>query len=122
VAWSIEGIVGGTLLGGTGLGLMAAGMVWKGRATRPFAPRRARRMAHRTYLRDLTRATDQAIVAARRAAGEGEPAIVTVEAVERLLRERYGHEHVEREHAAAALRRGFRQHGCAADCVTDAYR
>ena len=66
MAWSIEGIVGGTLLGGTGLGLMAAGMVWKGRATRPFAPRRARRMAHRTYLRDLTRATDQAIVAARR--------------------------------------------------------
>ncbi|GGR27138.1 hypothetical protein [Streptomyces roseolus] len=119
--WSVGGVVAGLIVGGGGLGLMVAGVVWKGRATRPFAARRARVMAHRAYVRDLTRAADRAIAAARRAAGEGEPAIVTVEAVERLVRERYGHAHVERRHAAAALRRGFREHGCAADCVTDAY-
>ncbi|MFE5796337.1 hypothetical protein ACFQ8C_27680 [Streptomyces sp. NPDC056503] len=119
--WTIEGIAGGVLLGGSGLGLMLAGTVWKGRSVRPFAARRAARKTHEAYVRDVERATRQAIAAARRAAGAGEPAIVTVGAVERLLRERYGYEHVEREHAAAALRRGFREQGCAADCVTDAY-
>ncbi|WP_282693845.1 hypothetical protein [Streptomyces sp. CC208A] len=117
----LSAVVGGVIVGGGGLGLIAAGILWKGRATRPFAARRALTMAHRAYVRDLTRAADQAIAAARRAAGEGEPAIVTVGAVERLVRERYGHERVERRHAAAALRRRFDHHGCAADCVTDAY-
>ncbi|MFF5503466.1 hypothetical protein [Streptomyces roseolus] len=119
--WSVGSVVAGLIVGGGGLGLIVAGLVAKGRATRPFAARRAAVMAHRAYARDLTRAADAAIAAARRAAGEGEPAIVTVEAVERLVRERYGHELVERRHAAAALRRSFRERGCAADCVTDAY-
>ncbi|MFE9040369.1 hypothetical protein ACFY9F_08190 [Streptomyces sp. NPDC012421] len=121
MGWTAEEVVGGVLLIGPGLGLIVAGIVWKGRSVRPFAARRAWRMAREAYLRDLERATEQAIVAARLAAGDGEPGIVTVEAVERLLRERYGHEDVEREHAAAALRRGFERYGCAADCVTDAY-
>ncbi|GGY58092.1 hypothetical protein [Streptomyces omiyaensis] len=117
---TVKEFAGGVFLIGPGLALIVAGIVWKGRAVRPFAARRAGRMAHAAYLRDLERATEQVIVAARLAAGEGEPAIVTVAAVERLARERYGHEHVERHHAAAALRRGFRRYGCAADCVTDA--
>ncbi|MFF2774110.1 hypothetical protein ACFVU3_04305 [Streptomyces sp. NPDC058052] len=121
MGWTVKEVVGGVFLIGPGLALIAAGIVWKGRAVRPFAARRAGRMAHDAYVRDLERATEQAIVAARRAAGDGEPAIVTVEAVERLARERYGHEHVPRQDAAAALRRGFRRYGCAADCVTDAY-
>ncbi|GAA3048592.1 hypothetical protein GCM10017562_08560 [Streptomyces roseofulvus] len=121
MAWTAEEFAGGVLLLGPGLVLIAAGLVWKGRAVRPFAARRAGRMAHAAYVRDLERAVEQAIVAARRAAGDGEPAIVTVADVERLARDRYGHEHVERQHAAAALRRGFRRYGCAADCVTDAY-
>ncbi|MFE6222889.1 MULTISPECIES: hypothetical protein [unclassified Streptomyces] len=121
MGWTAEQVVGGVFLLGPGVALVVAGLVWKGRAVRPFAARRAGRMAHAAYVRDLERAVEQAIVAARRAAGEGEPAIVTVSAVERLARERYGLEHVEREHAAAALRRGFRRYGCAADCVTDAY-
>ncbi|GHG09000.1 hypothetical protein ACFFSH_14125 [Streptomyces filamentosus] len=119
--WTAKEIAGGVLLIGPGLALIVAGTVWKGRAVRPYSRRRALTMAHRAYVRDLSRAADLAIGAARRAAGEGEPAIVTVADVERLVRERYGHEHVERSHAAAALRRRFHHHGCAADCVTDAY-
>ncbi|MFF1510241.1 hypothetical protein [Streptomyces sp. NPDC058326] len=102
-------------------GFMTAGVVWKGRAVRPFAPSRARSMAQREYARHLQRAADLAIATARRSAGEGEPAIVTVEAVVRLTRERYGYADVDRRHAAAALRRRFEHGRCAVDCVTDAY-
>ncbi|MFD3569117.1 hypothetical protein ACFWVK_17990, partial [Streptomyces sp. NPDC058667] len=56
-----------------------------------------------------------------RSAGDGEPAIVTVEAVVLTARERYGYAVVERQHAAAALRRRFEHRRCAVDCVTDAY-
>ncbi|WP_317452126.1 MULTISPECIES: hypothetical protein [unclassified Streptomyces] len=106
----------------SGVGLITAGMLWKGRAARPFAPSRARTMAQREYARDLQRAADRVIAAARGAAGEGEPAIVTVEAVVRMTQDRYGYAGVERRHAAAALRLRFEHRRCAADCVTDAYR
>ncbi|MFD3336426.1 hypothetical protein ACFWV1_27810 [Streptomyces sp. NPDC058700] len=104
-----------------GAGLIAAGAVGKGRAVRPFAASRARSVAQREYARDLQRAADVVIAAARRSAGDGEPAIVTVEAVVLTARERYGYAVVERQHAAAALRRRFEHRRCAVDCVTDAY-
>ncbi|MEF9881119.1 hypothetical protein [Streptomyces sp. P9-A4] len=115
------GILMGAFIGLSGVGLMTAGVIWKGRAARPFAASRARTMAQREYARNLQRAADQVISVARRSAGEGEPAIVTVEAVVRMTRERYGYAEVERPHAAAALRRRFEHWRCAADCVTDAY-
>ncbi|MEU1231536.1 hypothetical protein [Streptomyces sp. NPDC005828] len=115
------GAVGWALLFLSGAGLMAAGAIWKGRAVRPFAASRARTVAQREYARDLQRAADHVIAEARRSAGEGEPAIVTVTAVMRTAEERYGHAGVERPHAAAALRRRFEHWRCAADCVTDAY-
>ncbi|MFJ8659972.1 hypothetical protein [Streptomyces sp. NPDC093795] len=118
--WNLNVAVG-VLVAVVGVGLMVAGAVWKGRAVRPFAASRARSMAQREYARDLQRAADAVIAAARRSAGEGEPAIVTVEAVVRTTRERYGYAVVERRHAAAALRRRFEHWRCAADCVTDAY-
>ncbi|MEX0172315.1 hypothetical protein [Streptomyces sp. LMG1-1-1.1] len=118
--WNLDTVIG-VLVGLTGVGLIAAGLVWKGRAVRPFAAGRARSAARREYARDLQRASDQVIAAARRSAGEGEPAIVTVAAVLRVTREHYGHDEVDRRHAAAALRRRFEHWRCAADCVTDAY-
>ncbi|MGW0119738.1 hypothetical protein [Streptomyces sp. NPDC003327] len=118
--WSLDAAVG-VAVALVGAGLMVAGVVWKGRAVRPFAASRARSAAHRAYARDLLRAADQVIASARRAAGDGEPAIVTVAAVERLVRERYGHEEIAPGHAAAALRRRYEQGRCAVDCVTDAY-
>ncbi|MFF0477039.1 hypothetical protein [Streptomyces sp. NPDC004284] len=118
--WGLDAAVG-VLVALIGTGLMAAGLIWKGRAVRPFAASRARSVAQREYARDLQRAADQVIAEARRSAGEGEPAIVTVEAVRRLTEERYGYAEVERRHAAAALRRRFEHGRCAADCVTDAY-
>ncbi|MFF6869699.1 hypothetical protein [Streptomyces sp. S1] len=118
--WSADALVG-VLVVLTGVGLMTAGVVWKGRAVRPFAASRARSVARREYARDLQRAADLVIAAARRAAGEGEPAIVTVDAVVRMTEERYGYGGVERRHAAAALRRRYEHGRCAADCVTDAY-
>lgn len=88
--WDVGAVVGVSLFALVAVGLMTAGTVWKGRAARPFAAKRARRMAQREYDRHLQRAADQVIAAARRAADEGEPAIVTVEAVVRMARERYG--------------------------------
>ncbi|MER7949511.1 hypothetical protein ABTY59_19165 [Streptomyces sp. NPDC096079] len=120
MAWDLDVVVG-VLVALTGAGLIAAGTVWKGRAVRPFAAGRARSIAQREYARDLQRAADHVIAAARRSAGEGEPAIVTVEAVRRTTEERYGYAEVDRRHAAAALRRRFEHGRCAADCVTDAY-
>ncbi|MFI9117133.1 hypothetical protein [Streptomyces venezuelae] len=119
--WDVGAVVGVSLFALVAVGLMTAGTVWKGRAARPFAAKRARRMAQREYDRYLRRAADQVIAAARRAADEGEPAIVTVEAVVRMARERYGYAEVERQHAAAALRRRYEHARCAVDCVTDAY-
>ncbi|MFE2560647.1 hypothetical protein OG361_01730 [Streptomyces sp. NBC_00090] len=118
--WDPDAVVG-LLVVLFGAGLITAGVVWKGRAVRPFAASRARSVAQREYARDLQRAADQVITTARRSAGEGEPAIVTVEAVVRVTRERYGYTGVERRHAAAALRRRFEYGRCAVDCVTDAY-
>ncbi|MEU4066033.1 hypothetical protein AB0F25_27080 [Streptomyces wedmorensis] len=118
--WNLDTVVG-VLVGLVGFGLILAGVVWKGRAVRPFAASRAHLAAQREYARALQRASDQVIAAARRSAGEGEPAIVTVDAVVRLTREHYGYDTVERHHAAAALRRRFEHRRCAADCVTDAY-
>ncbi|SED97537.1 hypothetical protein [Streptomyces sp. TLI_105] len=115
------GAVGWALWFLSGAGVMVAGVVWKGRAVRPFAASRARSVAQREYARDLRRAADHVIAEARRSAGEGEPAIVTVGAVMRTAEERYGRAEVERWHAAAVLRQRFEHWRCAADCVTDAY-
>ncbi|MFJ3767196.1 hypothetical protein ACIPQJ_10075 [Streptomyces sp. NPDC090082] len=120
MSWGADAAVG-ALVALLGLGLVFAGLVWRGRAVRPFAPSRARSAAQRAYARDLLRAADHVIAAARGSAGEGEPAIVTVEAVRRTTEERYGYAGVERRHAAAALRRRFEHGRCAADCVTDAF-
>ncbi|MEU7701248.1 hypothetical protein ACF064_20385 [Streptomyces sp. NPDC015492] len=118
--WKPDAVVG-ALVFLLGVGLIVAGVVWKGRAVRPFAASRARSVAQREYARDLQRAADHVIERARRSAGEGEPAIVTVEAVVRTTQDRYGYAGVERRHAAAALRRRFEHGRCAADCVTDAF-
>ncbi|WP_318212779.1 hypothetical protein [Streptomyces sp. SJL17-1] len=118
--WTHDAL-GGALVFLLGAGLITAGVVWKGRAVRPFAASRARSVAQREYARDLQRAADHVIALARQSAGEGEPAIVTVEAVVRTTQERYGYAGVERRHAAAALRRRFEHWRCAGDCVTDAY-
>ncbi|MFF4169462.1 hypothetical protein [Streptomyces sp. NPDC001744] len=121
MGWDAGALAGAALLVLPSLGLIAAGVAWKGRAARPFAASRARRFAQREYARDLQRAADRVIATARRSAGEGEPAIVTVEAVVRTAEEHYGHSGVERRHAAAALRRRYEHGRCATDCVTDAY-
>ncbi|MEU8542527.1 hypothetical protein AB0C52_21530 [Streptomyces sp. NPDC048717] len=101
--------------------LMAAGARWKGRSVRPIAPRRARNLAWRAYVRALARSAELAVAVARRGAGRGEPAIVTVEDVVRLAHERFGYEEVDRAHAAAALREVYERQGRSADTVTDAY-
>ncbi|MEW1905886.1 hypothetical protein [Streptomyces sp. NPDC086147] len=118
--WSVDALVG-VLVVLTALGLIATGMFREGWSVRPFAASRARGFAQREYSRNLQRAADHVIASARRAAGEGEPAIVTVAAVVRTAEERYGYDTVERRHAAAALRRRYEHGRCAADCVTDAY-
>ncbi|MFC8898122.1 hypothetical protein [Streptomyces cinereoruber] len=121
MGWDTSAVVGVLLLVLPAVGLIAFGLLHKGRAARPFAASRARAFAQREYARNLQRSADLVIAAARRAAGEGEPAIVTVAAVVRTAEERYGYDGVERRHAAAALRRRFEHGRCAADCVTDAY-
>ncbi|MFJ7068158.1 hypothetical protein [Streptomyces sp. NPDC101115] len=117
---SPNGAVGALILI-TGAALIATGALWKGRAVRPLAPRRARAVAWRAYARALTRSAELAIASARDAAGRGGPAIVTVEDVVRLADERFGYEEIVREDAAAALRHAYERADCAADCVTDAY-
>ncbi|MFC8266080.1 hypothetical protein ACFUIZ_10195 [Streptomyces cinereoruber] len=121
MGWDASAVVGALLLVLPAVGLIAFGLLHKRRAARPFAASRARAFAQREYARNLQRSADLVIAAARRAAGEGEPAIVTVAAVVRTAEERYGYDGVERRHAAAALRRRFEHGRCAADCVTDAY-
>ncbi|MFE0778053.1 hypothetical protein [Streptomyces sp. NPDC058861] len=121
MGWDAGAVAGALLLVLPAVGLVAFGLLHEGRAARPFAASRARAFAQREYARNLQRAADHVIASARRAAGEGEPAIVTVAAVVRTAEERYGYDGVERRHAAAALRRRYEHGRCAADCVTDAY-
>ncbi|MEU8528286.1 MULTISPECIES: hypothetical protein [Streptomyces] len=105
----------------SGAVLMAVGVIWKGRIVRPLSRARARAVDARLYHRHLVRSADLAIASARDAAGHGEPAIVTVADVLRVLDERFGYVEVPRWQAGNVLRRRFERAGCAADCVTDAY-
>ncbi|MFI9004351.1 hypothetical protein [Streptomyces sp. NPDC053541] len=118
---SLDAAAGAALVVTPGALLVAAGALRRGRARRPFAPRRARSFAWRAYTRALTRSAEQALLSARRAASPGEPAVVTVGDVLRLADERFGYDEVEREDAAAALRHAYERAGSPADCVTDAY-
>lgn len=65
--WKADAVVG-VLVVLLGAGLMTAGVLWNGRAVRPFAASRARSAAQREYARDLQRAADQVIAVARRSA------------------------------------------------------
>ncbi|WP_330175192.1 hypothetical protein OG875_17710 [Streptomyces sp. NBC_01498] len=104
-----------------GLSFMAAGVLWKGQVRRPFLPRRARKVKERRLPRDLRRSADMAIAAARRAAARDEPAIIRVDDVLTLAAEHFGHEAVDRDAAAGALRERYEWNRCQGDCVTDAY-
>ena len=112
----------GLLVIGSGVVLMAAGVVWKGRAVRPLSRVRARTVDARLYHRHLLRAADLAIASSRAAAGPGEPAIVTVDDVLRVLDEQFGYVWVPHWQARDALRRQYERAECARDCVTDAYQ
>lgn len=112
---------GGLLFVALGLALVAVGFVWRGRAIRPLSVKRARAAAIRDRSRNLQCSADMAIAEARRRAARGEPAIVTVGDVTRVAREHYGYLFVEREEAAAALRRRFEAADCRVDCMTDAF-
>ncbi|MCX5008845.1 hypothetical protein OHB05_40690 [Streptomyces sp. NBC_00638] len=112
---------GGLLFIAFGLVLVAAGFVWRGRVLRPLSAKRARAAAIRDRSRNLLRSADMAIAEARRRAARGEPAIVTVEDVTRVAGQHYGYLFVEREEAAAALRRRFEAADCRVDCMTDAF-
>ncbi|MER5200345.1 hypothetical protein ACWD3J_43800 [Streptomyces sp. NPDC002755] len=112
---------GGLLFVALGLLLVAAGCVWKGSVLRPLSVERARAAVTRDRSRSLLRSADMAIAEARRRAARGEPAIVTVGDVTRVACRHYGHVFVEREEAAAALRRRYESAGCRADCMTDAF-
>lgn len=83
--------------------------------------KRTQAAAIRDRSRNLLRSADMAIAEARRRAARGEPAIVTVGDVTRVACRHYGHVLVERDEAAAALRRRFEAAGCRADCMTDAF-
>jgi hypothetical protein len=112
---------GGLLFVALGLVLVAAGFIWRGGVLRPLSAKRAQAAVARDRSRNLLRSADMAIAEARRRAARGEPAIVTVEDVSRVARQHYGHLYVEREEAAAALRRRFEAAECRVDCVTDAF-
>ncbi|MEU9368006.1 hypothetical protein AB0D78_08705 [Streptomyces avermitilis] len=112
---------GGVLFIVLGLVLAAAGLVWKGRVLRPLSAKRSQAAAVRDRSRNLLRAADMAIAEARRRAAHDEPAVVTVGDVIRVARQHYGHVSVEREQAAAALRRRYEAAGGRADCMTDAF-
>ncbi|MEU9859785.1 hypothetical protein AB0D99_02860 [Streptomyces sp. NPDC047971] len=111
----------GVLVVAGGAALMATGVARKGRAIRPLRPARARAAAERADSRVLLRAAGMAIASARETAGHGEPAIVTVEDVMRLMADHVGRAEVPREQAAAALRLQYERAACARDCVTDAF-
>ncbi|MFC8277992.1 hypothetical protein ACFUJR_36780 [Streptomyces sp. NPDC057271] len=111
----------GILVVAAGAGLMALGALRQGRAVRPPAPARARAAARRDRQRVLRRAAAMAITSARRAAGAGEPAIVTVDDVLRLAHEHFARPDMDPRLAAAALRHAYERGACARDCVTDAF-
>ncbi|MFD9935338.1 hypothetical protein ACFWZ6_19600 [Streptomyces massasporeus] len=113
--------LGGLLFIMLGLVLVAAGFVWQGGVLRPLSAKRAQAAVMRDRSRSLLRSADMAIAEARRRAARGEPAIVTVRDVTRVACEHYGHLFVEREEAAAALRRRFEAADCRVDCMTDAF-
>ncbi|MFD4528457.1 hypothetical protein ACFWP7_31965 [Streptomyces sp. NPDC058470] len=69
----------------------------------------------------MLRAADMAIAEARRRAARDEPAVVTVGDVIGVAHQHYGLVSVEREQAAAALRRRFEAARCRVDCMTDAF-
>ncbi|GGZ02580.1 hypothetical protein ACWEWL_28830 [Streptomyces rochei] len=112
---------GGLLFVALGLVLVAAGYIWRGRVLRPLSAKRAQAAVVRDRSRNLLRSADMAIAEARRRAAHDEPAIVTVGDVTRVARRHYGYLVVEREEAAAALRRRYEASDCWADCVTDAF-
>lgn len=96
-------------------------LLLRGRLTRPWWRARAERSARARRPRELRRAADMVIAAARRAVGPGEPAVVRVAAVRELAAGHFGHLSVSRQEAAAALRERYERAGCDRDCVTDAY-
>ncbi len=104
-----------------GVLLVLCGLFWRGRIRRPFAPSRAQAAQDRVYARELRRAADLAIAAARRQAAPDEPAIIRVDDVIRVMSTHFGRYPVPRALAAAALRERFEAGGCSTDCVTDAY-
>ncbi|GDY65943.1 hypothetical protein SAV14893_053360 [Streptomyces avermitilis] len=112
---------GAVLFIALGLVLVAAGLVWKGRVLRPLSAKRSQAALARDRSRNLLRAADMAIAEARRRAAHDEPVVVTVGDVISVARQHYGHVSVEREQAAAALRRRYEAARCRADCVTDAF-
>ncbi|MGW0291142.1 hypothetical protein [Streptomyces tuirus] len=113
--------LGGLLFIVLGLVLVAVGFVWRGGVLRPLSAKRAQAAAIRDRSRNLLRSADMAIAEARRRAAHGEPAIVTVHDVTRVACQHYGQLFVEREEAAAALRKRFEAAGCRVDCMTDAF-
>ncbi|MFF3890026.1 hypothetical protein [Streptomyces sp. NPDC001914] len=112
---------GGLLFIALGLALVAAGFLSRGRVVRPLSMHRAQAAENRVRARNLLRSADIAIAQARRQATHGEPAIVPVKDVSRVACQHYGHVSVDREEAAAALRRRYAAADCQADCMTDAF-
>ncbi|MFI6937917.1 hypothetical protein ACIBI4_01480 [Streptomyces sp. NPDC050418] len=111
----------GVLVVAAGVALILCGLLWRGRVRRPFAPGRAREAQDRVVRRELRRAADLAIAAARRQAAPDEPAIIRVDDVIRVMTAHFGHDVVPRAEAAAALRERFEAGACRTDCLTDAY-
>ncbi|WP_093606749.1 hypothetical protein [Streptomyces indicus] len=111
----------GLLIVAAGVVLILFGLLWRGRVRRPFAPLRALEAQDRIFARELRRAADMAIAAARRQAAPDEPAIIRVDDVIRVMTAQFGHYPVPREQAAAALRERFEAGACRTDCLTDAY-
>ncbi len=111
----------GLLVVVTGVVFVLFGVLWRGSVRRPFAPGRARAAQDRIFARDLRRAADMAIAAARRQAAPDEPAIIRVDDVIRVMAAQFGRHPVPRTQAAAALRERFEAGACRTDCLTDAY-
>ncbi|MFC9842792.1 hypothetical protein ACFWFF_36880 [Streptomyces sp. NPDC060223] len=112
---------GGVLFIVLGIVFAVAGLVWKGRALRPLSAKRSQAAVARDKSRNLLRAADMAIAEARRRAARDEPAVVTVGDVISVAHQHHGLVNVEREQAAAALRRRFEAARCRVDCMTDAF-
>lgn len=111
---------GGSVFVVLGFVLVAAGVLCRGLVLRPLSERRAHAAGIRERSRNLSCSADMAIAAARRRATNGEPVIVTVHDVTTTASLYYGYV-VERDQAAAALRRAFEAAGGPSDCMTDAF-